>query len=288
MGVKMLTKSTKRKTQPQNTTTKKEVSQELRFIKDCIKTGFINAAQLRLSFVFSVIAMCLNNISFIIIWVLVVKAVGPINGWGPYEIIALQGFTSIAFGLPAAFTAGLLRLPVMVQSGSFDSILLSPKNILSRTAFADFSADAFGDVVFGIICLSIYLIVQDQFISNGFIILINCILISLIFFSVILCIFSLSFYITDSELVCTKLLHTFLTPALMHGGLFDGFLKFFFVFIIPSLAIGALPTEMLIEFKASQLIIMFCLTCFWLFFSIKFFYMAVKRYESGNLFTFGR
>ena len=264
------------------------MKKELRFAWYAIKKNIQSSAELRTSFLMNVIGMTLNNTSFIIVWVFFVKSVGVIGGWTALDIIALQGFTSLCFGLVLSVGDGIRKLSGLVASGSFDRFMLSPKNLIVRIATSSFGASALGDVIFGIICLGIYTFFMHASFLQILLIIFSVIISTIVFLSVGIAIYSMSFYFTDPNAVAYGLFQLFFTPAIFHGGAFQGAMRFIFTFLVPSLLIGTLPVEIVRDVSIWKLFMISILAVFWFIFSIKIFNRAVRRYESSNFMTFGQ
>lgn len=77
------------------------------------------------------------------------------------------------------------------------------------------------------------------------------------------------------------------SASLYHGGAFAGVLKAIFVFVIPSLLLGAVPVELVKSMSLCHICLISLLTVFWLILSIVFFYRSLRKYESNNFFGFG-
>src|SRR3990167_859684 len=129
---------------------------ELSFALYAIKKNIQSSAELRTSFLMNIVGMTINNTAFIILWGFFVKSVGVIGGWTVADIIGLQGFVAICFGIVFSAGAGIRKLADYTASGAFDRFMLSPKNLLVRIATSSFGVSALGDIVFGIVCLGIY------------------------------------------------------------------------------------------------------------------------------------
>lgn len=260
---------------------------EIKFAIYTVKKNLQSSAELRASFIMNTVGMAINNISFIIVWVAFVNAVGTVGGWHAEDIIGLQGFTALGFGIVFSAGAGLRRLPQTIVSGGFDRIMLSPKNLLLRSATTHFQPSALGDILFGIICLAIYAhMIQAtgwQFLAGFLVIVIS----TIIFFAAAIFTNSAGFYFTDAAGASNSLFEIFMTPTLFHGGAFQGVLRFVFTFIIPSLIAGALPVEIFRHPSISALLLTFGVACAWLALSIKIFNLGVQKYESANFMTFG-
>jgi ABC-2 type transport system permease protein len=260
---------------------------EIKFALYSIEKNIQNSAELKTSFLMNVFGMAINNTAFIIIWVFFVKTVGVINGWRASDIIGLLGFSTICFGIVLSVGDGLRKLPDLVSSGSFDRFLLSPKNLLVRIATSSFGSSAVGDTIFGFICLIFYgILIQATFLQVVLIVFL-VVITSIIFLSLVIIIHSTSFLFIDSDQVTLGIFNFFLTPSLFNGGAFHGLMKFIFVFIVPSLLVGAIPVEIVRDISIGKLLLICILTLFWFFLSVKIFNKCVKKYESSNFMTFG-
>lgn len=261
--------------------------QDLRFALYAIKKNIQSSAELRGSFLLNIFGMAINNISFIILWIFFVKSVGIIGNWTAADIVGLQGFVAISFGMIFSLGAGIRKLPDYVSSGAFERFMLSPKNLFIRIATSYLNPSGVGDLIFGLTCLIIY----------GFLIHISAyqflFIIIMVVFSVIInfasatVIYSTSFFFIDSHAVTTSLFELFMTPSLFHGGAFQGMMRFIFIFVIPSLLVGTLPVETVKNISLTQLVLVGTLAVIWGMISIKIFNIAIKKYEGSNFMTFG-
>ena len=98
---------------------------------------------------------------------------------------------------------------------------------------------------------------------------------------------SISFYLMDGYNISNGLYGMFIGNSTYHGGAFTGILRFIFIFIMPSLLLGAVPVEIVKTLSVNSLIMIVGLTIVWLIVSVVFFYKSLRKYESNNLFGFG-
>jgi ABC-2 type transport system permease protein len=260
---------------------------ELYFAWYAIKKNIQSSAELRTSFLMNIVGMAINNTAFIFLWAYFVKSVGIIGGWTIADIIGLQGFGALSFGIVFSVARGIRNLPDYTANGVFDRFMLSPKNLLVRVATSALGVSALGDVIFGITCLVIYAILIQAGLLQIFLTIVLVAVSTLVFLAAIIIIYSVSFFFTDANPATTSLFELFFTPSIFSGGAFQGVMRFIFTFIIPSLLIGSLPVEVLRDIDIGKLALISGLSIIWFFISIKFFYMAVKKYESSNFMTFG-
>lgn len=260
---------------------------EIKFVFYSIKKNIKSNTELRTSFWMNVFGMAVNNIAFVFLWIYFVKSVGIVGGWTAYDIVALNGFASISYGLIMSIFFGTKKIPEYVLSGSFDKFMLSPKNIILRIATSSFSAAAVGDIIFGAICLIFYGFVINITFLQVIYMLFFIIFGSIIFFSASLVINSVSFYFLDSISIVDGLFQFFFTPTLFHGGAFHGITRFLFTFVIPSLLIAAIPTETVKNLSLLNFLIILILSFAWFVLSIVVFKKAIRKYESSSFMTFG-
>jgi len=260
---------------------------EIKFALYSVKKNIQSSAELRTSFLMNVIGMAINNVAFILLWIYFIKSFGIIGGWTSAEVVALQGFLALSYGIVFCLAQGLRKIPDYVATGAFDRFMLSPKNLLLRVATSSFGASAMGDMVFGFTCLVIYGFLIQSSIIQILLMVLLIILSTLIFLATVIAIFSTSFLWVDSNAVTNGIFELFLTPALFHGGAFQGFMRFIFIFVIPSLLIGTIPVEIVRYLYFDKLALVALLAIFWLLISVKLFFRAVRRYESSNFMTFG-
>jgi len=252
-----------------------------------IKKNFQNAKELKSAFITSIIGMCINNVAFIVLWYNFGTMIGNINGWEPFDIFGLYGFSATSFGLVCAFFYGVYNIPTYISTGNFDKYLLTPKNTLLKVATSQISTSAIGDLVFGIICFGIFAVVSKLTFLQILVSILMMLVASIIFFAFSLICMSVSFYLMDGENVSQGLYGMFVSASLYHGGAFTGILKAIFVFIIPSLLLGAIPVEVVKSMSLTNILLILLLTIIWLYLSILFFYRSLRKYESNNFFGFG-
>ena len=252
-----------------------------------IKKNFQNAKELKSAFITSVIGMCLNNVAFIVLWYYFGKMVGNLNGWEPFDIFGLYAFSAGSFGIVCSFFQGIYNIPRYISTGNFDKFLLTPKNTLLKVATSDISTSALGDLLFGVICFVIFAVVSKLSFIQISISLVLMVIACVVFFAFSLICVSISFYLMDGENISQGLYGMFLSVSLYYGGAFTGILKAIFVFVVPSLLVGALPVELVKNLSFSSIVFILLLTIIWLISSIIFFYKSLKKYESNNFFGFG-
>ena len=252
-----------------------------------IKKNFLNARELKSAFIISIIGMFINNFSFTFLWLYFGKSVGVLNGWSPTDIFGLYAISGISYGFVCAFLYGLFNIPSYISSGNFDKFLITPKNTLVKVITSSISTSAIGDLLFGVMCFGLFIGFSHLSLFQIFVMLFFTFLSIIIFFSFSLVCMSISFYLMDGENVSNGIYGMFVSASLYHGGAFTGILRVIFVFLVPSLLLGAVPGEIIKNFSLVKCLILLLLSVLWLIISIWFFYRSIRRYESNSFFGFG-
>lgn len=252
-----------------------------------IKKNFKNEKELKITFIINIIGMALNNIIFLFIWYYFGKTVGVINGWDPKDIFGLYAYSGIVLGFTNAFFNGILNIPNLIISSNFDKYLLTPKNILLKVSTSSLSVSSLGDLLFGIICYFIFLSNNTFNISQILLSFYLMIISIIVYYSFTLFCMTISFYLMDGSNISNGLYGTFVSNTLYHGGAFIGVLRLIFIFLIPSLVVGALPVETIKNPSLEGVISITFISIMWFYISVKFFYKSLRKYESNNLFGFG-
>ena len=236
----------------------------------------------RASFVMQIIGMALNNVAFIVVWILFIDVFGNLNGWGAAEVIALQGYNAFIFGLAFTFAGGLMPLRGMILNGGFDSLLLSPRALLTRAFTLDIRTSAIGDLLYGVICVGIYIYLIGGGWYHALMLTMFAVPAFLIFVSILLISSSVAFFIADSEDLSRSIFELFFAPSMYPSGGFQGMARFLLTFVIPSITVAGLPIELLSNFSWFWFAVIWILAFVWPCIAYWFFLQGLKRYESGN------
>ena len=241
-----------------------------------------NAHALARSFWIGVVSMILNNLTFFVIWMLFMKATGPINGWTSIDVFGMLGVATMCFGVGHSFFYGVIELPTMVQRGNFDGVLLSPANMFFKLAGSGFSITAYGDLIMGVGVTIFYGIYMHFSLYLWFLFIMAIILGCIVFVTVRFLCSILVFYMHDSDTLSTQLFEIFMRPSLYPGAIFPSTLKIFFMTVIPALVTSALPIDIVKSHSLHMLLFSAVVTLVWFAIAQALFKNAVRLYESGN------
>ncbi|MBI4599327.1 ABC-2 family transporter protein [Candidatus Uhrbacteria bacterium] len=261
----------------------RELVKECRLAVEIIRSNMRAAMELRGAFAIQVFGMMLNNTAFVLIWIFFFQAFGNINGWSSAEVFAFQGVVAFSFGCSAAFFQGSHSLPTLVYNGSLDSYLLSPHSAYMRILTSEIKMSGVGDTLFGLVLIVVYIVMAHLSILQAVLLITLLIPASIIMTNVSLITSLSSFYMSDAMAFASDMFDVFISPALYPSALFPTALKFFFIFVIPALAVGGLPVEAVKDYQWHWYAAIWLLAGVWTFIAIKLLGISIRRYESGNI-----
>lgn len=260
-----------------------ETMSELNMAKEYIKHNIASAAELRVSFIMQIIGMMINNVSLLLVWIFFFQAFGTINGWSGKEVIALQGFLAIVFGFAFSFFSGVLDLPIIINNGAFDSILLTPRNLYLRILTLVTRTSAVGDMLFGLILLVGYFFIANLTIAQIILLILLLIPSTLILTNFALICSCIGFFIPDAEELSKNVFEIMFGPSLYPSGVYQGVMRIFFLFILPTMAIAGLPVEAVKDLNFTKIAYVWVLAIAWTLIALFVLEQGIRRYESGNL-----
>jgi ABC-2 type transport system permease protein len=247
------------------------------------KFNFREYAAERATFAMQTVGMILNNSAFIIVWIIFLNAYGSANGWHAPQIIALNGFNALVYGIVFTFFGGIAALRDSVLNGVFDSVLLTPRALLTRTSTLVMRISAGGDIVFGVACLGLYMylapVTAFQFATLAVLIIPTC----TIMISIALIASSIAFFIPDSTDLSRSFFELVFAPSMYPSGYFQGGARILLLYVLPSIAMAGLPVELVMSFSLSMFALVWFLAVVWSCIAWRVFLTGLKRYESGNI-----
>lgn len=93
----------------------------------------------------------------------------------------------------------------------------------------------------------------------------------------------IGFFIPDSSEIATYSFDLMFGPSLYPSGVYQGVVRFIFLFILPTIAIAGLPVEAVKNVDVLKISIIWILAVFWTLAALWVLRKGVKRYESSNL-----
>jgi len=245
-----------------------------------LKNSILSAMEYRVSFVTQIVGMMINNLSFVLIWVIFFQSFPEVNGWRIQEILLLNAISSFYFGLVAMFGRGAIHLSVMISKGELDQFLTYPKNVLWQLSTSKTEISAIGDILFGVV---LFFLSGYVSVLNFLFFLLLGLLTAIIAYSFVVITQSFFFFV-EAKLEQTEdaLFQILMSFSLYPQSVFTGVLKVISLTVFPVFFLGSLPVDLLKKFGWGEFLGMIAFAAFIFCLSVVIFKTGLKRYESGS------
>jgi ABC-2 type transport system permease protein len=222
--------------------------------------------------------MFVNDVVWIVFWLLFFNKFNNIAGWTFNDMIMLYAIITIAWGIPGVFFGHRNKITKLIVEGKLDFYLTLPKNILYHVLISKSGWYSLGDILFGIVLAIVFIPLASIPLMILLIMMSSVIIIA---FGVI--IGSLAFYMSNSEQLSTTLIDGNLVLASYPLSIYEGFTKILLLTIIPAGFITGIPVQLLKQFDWTWFLLMIGFMILISIIAVITFYKGLKRYESGNM-----
>ncbi len=251
----------------------------LRFVRGYLSANLQAAMEYRAGFWSQLVSMMLNDGLWMAFWWLYFRRYPVVRGWVVNDIIVLWAVAAGGFGLATGVFGKAPRLARVITTGSLDSYLTLPKNVLLHVLVSATDASAWGDLAFGMVafCVLIHPALFDLFLFLGLVVLI-----AIIFTAFLVLLGSLAFWLGNSEGLAQQLMGALISFSTYPTPVFHGAVKLLLFTLIPAGFISYFPVELLRDFRWPLFggLVAFAAGIAALAWYV--FYRGLRRYESGN------
>ncbi|MBR9682082.1 MAG: hypothetical protein GOV02_00210 [Candidatus Aenigmarchaeota archaeon] len=211
----------------------------------------------KLDFIIGILAMAMAEILSVLFFWVIFQHIPVLNGWIFEEVLFLTSLFMIVFGIWHVFLSGAAfwGLEWLIRRGEFDRLMLQPVSPLKYLLLARFDDDGLGDLLTGIAVFWYAAnAVGFQFsLINIITLLILLASGTVIFFSLLLSLSTISFWIVRSHSIGDILfnLFNFIKYPL---NIFSPLVVTFFTFLLPLGFISYYPAQILLQKESVSMI----------------------------------
>ena len=257
-----------------------EVKNNIKFLLISLKYNLKSSLEYKTSFFIQTIFMFINNGFFLIFWALVFDVNnGNVQDLNMRDILFIWSIAPASWGVSNFLFGGLRQINHYVLTGSLDTYLLQPKNIILSIATSKCDFSAFGDFLYGavvgwIACGDLKMYLQFWlYVVFGTIV--TC--------AVFILIRILSIWIGEVEQIAHIYENSlFITFSTYPYEIFGGFTKALMFSLVPAAYVSHLPLKLISNFNIKWFLLLIIATIFIAILAIVVFYASLKKYESGN------
>src|SRR5687767_6144608 len=99
--------------------------------------------------------MVVNDVMWVVFWVLFFRRVGEIRGWDTGRVLLLQAAFTTSGGIALGLFANVRSIGRMAANGELDAALALPVRPLAYLLVRRVNATNLGDVVFGVVLFAV-------------------------------------------------------------------------------------------------------------------------------------
>ncbi len=255
------------------------VKNQMRVCLLSVKYNIMREMVNKVTFLTNICFMLLNNATFLVQWIILLRLREDVGGYTMREIMLLWGLTATSFGLSHILFARVFSLSELIIKGKLDSFLVQPKNVLVSVLTSSTDISAIGDFLYGVVIVCIC----RPGVGGFFLFLLFAVTGAVIFTSFALLLGSLSFWFVRMDMVQNQMVMNVVSFATYPDGIFNGVTRFLLYFVIPAGMTVWHPVHMLVRFEAGMLFTVLGYAGGLTALAVAVFYKGLKRYASGNL-----
>ena len=255
------------------------VKNQMRVCLLSVKYNIMREMVNKVTFLTNICFMLLNNATFLVQWIILLRLREDVGGYTMREIMLLWGLTATSFGLSHILFARVFSLSELIIKGKLDSFLVQPKNVLVSVLTSSTDISAIGDFLYGVVIVCIC----SPGVGGFFLFLLFAVTGAVIFTSFALLLGSLSFWFVRMDMVQDQMVMNIVSFATYPDGIFNGVTRFLLYFVIPAGMTVWHPVHMLVRFEAGMLFTVLGYAGGLTALAVAVFYKGLKRYASGNL-----
>jgi len=250
------------------------------------KIDIMNRMAYRINFAVQVLTVGLQMIFSLVFIGVLFASNKSVAGWNFYEVLLVVGTYMIVEGVMWGFCAYLSALNKNIREGTLDGILLRPMDtqfLISvwRGDVEDFTRviSGIGVVVFALRHIEL----ADSLLPNLFLYVIMVICAIVITYSLNVFLRSITFWTIEGEALFSVSMALTRITQYPNDIFYNKAVRFATTFIVPLAFMATVPARILAHgFELRLVALSILLAAVFFLFSRRFFYFALKHYESGS------
>ena len=262
----------------------------MRYVKlyfTCLKRSLISRLEYKKDTFIGILSFFISNIASILSIYFIINSIPSLNGNTMYELGFLYGFSMLPIAIDHLFSDDLWNVSYWkVRNGDMDRCFLRPVPVLFQVLSETFQPEAFGELIVGIIMLSIC--ASNVTISWSFgvilLLIVAAIFGALIITSLKTITASFAFIFKRSGIL-TQIIYNFISYVKYPVGIYPSVMRIILTFILPFALVISLPIETLLFNTYSPYLLILAIilvTILICFIAIVIWSRCARKYESSG------
>jgi len=235
----------------------------------------------RASFVSQALVMAVNDIVWVLFWVLFFRRVGSVRGWDGDSILLLLAVLTCAGGISLGVLANARKVGTMAVDGQLDAVLALPVPPLAHLLLRRIEATNVGDLAFGLVLFGLagHHTVGRTAVFVGVVLAAATVLTSFLVLTG-----SLAFFLGRSE--GGELgFHAIILLGAYPVDIFAGAAKVLLYTVVPAAFVSSVPARLVEDFDLPQAALLAAIAAAFAVGAWATFTMGLRRYTSGSVWT---
>lgn len=253
----------------------------------CLKRSLISRLEYKKDTFIGILSFFISNIASILSIYFIINSIPSLNGYTMYELGFLYGFSMLPIAIDHLFSDDLWNVSYWkVRNGDMDRCFLRPVPVLFQVLSETFQPEAFGELIVGIIMLSIC--ASNVTISWSFgvilLLIVAAIFGALIITSLKTITASFAFIFKRSGIL-TQIIYNFISYVKYPVGIYPSVMRIILTFILPFALVISLPIETLLFNTYSPYLLILAIilvTILICFIAIVIWSRCARKYESSG------
>ncbi len=225
--------------------------------------------------------MALNDIVWVIFWILFFRRVGTLRGWDIDRMLLLQAVLTSAGGLTLGLLANARRVGQMAVEGELDAVLSLPVPPLAYLLLRRVEPTNLGDLAFG---LTLFAVTGSPTIERTAVFLAVVLAATTLVAGFLVLTGSLAFFLGGSE-TGELGFHAIVLLGSYPVDVFAGVAKVVLYTVVPAAFVSSIPARLIDDFDAGQAAVLGAVAATFAFAGWAVFTVGLRRYTSGSVWT---
>lgn len=225
--------------------------------------------------------MAINDLVWVVFWVLFFDRVGPLGGWDRDSIILLQAVLTAAGGLSLGLFANARRIGAMAVGGDLDAVLALPVSPLGFVLLRRIEPVNLGDLAFG---LGLFFVACDPTPARTLVFVLVVLASTTLLTGFLVLTGALAFFLGRSE-TGELGFHGMLLLGAYPVDLFAGAVRVLLFTVVPAAFVSAVPARLVDDFEAGRALALGSAAVVFAVAAAAVFTLGLRRYTSGSVWT---
>jgi ABC-2 type transport system permease protein len=253
----------------------------MKTIVTTMRAAFAEAWANRTSFWTQISIMVLNDVAWIVFWLLFFHRVGAMRGWDRSKVLLLLAVLTTGAGIVLAFFSNSRRIGTLIRDGGIDAALALPVRPLAYLLVRRVDAVNLGDAAFG---LALFCALGRPTPERLAIYVAGSLLGAVVFASFLVIVGSSAFFVGRGEPGDLGM-HAILLLSTYPVDIFTGANKLMLYTVIPAAFVSSVPARLIDHFDVRTAVVFAGLAAGIATLAVYVFGRGLRRYTSSALWT---